>query len=64
MAIFPIFFLGNIGQEFVFYDILQRNNRFLGYKKKKLKQSKNCDFSKGVNPWFWSKKIAIFQPFF
>ena len=63
IAIFPIFFLGNIGQEFVYYDILQRNNRFLGYKKKKFKQSKNCDFSKGVNPWFWSKN-GHFSNFF
>ena len=30
MAIFPIFFLGNIGQENVFYDILERENAFLG----------------------------------
>ena len=34
MAIFPIFFLGNIGQENVFYDILIRKNPFLGYKNK------------------------------
>ena len=27
------FFLGNIGQENVFYDILERKNDFLGYKK-------------------------------
>ena len=46
------FFLGNIGQENVFYDILERKNAFLGYKNKKLKKSKNWDFSKGVNPWF------------
>ena len=39
MAIFPIFFfLGNIGQENVFYDILERKNAFLGYKKKKFKK--------------------------
>ena len=37
MAIFPSFFLGNIGREQVFYDILERKNAFLGYKK--LKQS-------------------------
>ena len=49
------FFLGNIGQENVFYDILGRKNAFLGYKKNKFKKSKNWDFSKGVNPWFWSK---------
>ena len=41
MAFFKLFFLGNIGQENVFYDILQGKNAFLGYKKKKLKNSKN-----------------------
>ena len=55
MAIFPTFFLGNVGQENVFYDILERKNALLGYKNKKLKNSKNWDFSKGVYPWFWSK---------
>ena len=35
------FFLGNIGQENVFYDILERKNAFLGYKNKKFKKSKN-----------------------
>ena len=56
MAIFPHFqFLSNIGQENVFYDILERKNAFLGHKNKKLKKSKNWRFSKGVNPWFWSK---------
>ena len=48
-------FLGNIGQENVFYYILERKNAFLGYKNKKIKKSKNCHFSKGVNTWFWSK---------
>ena len=56
MAIFPtFFFLGNIDQENVFYDILERKNAFLSYKNKKFKKSKNSHFSKGVNPWFWSK---------
>ena len=41
MAIFPPFFLGNTGQENVFNDILERKKDFLGYKKKKFKQSKN-----------------------
>ena len=41
MAIFPIFFLGSIGEENVFYDILERKNAFLGYKNKKFKNSKN-----------------------
>ena len=35
------FFLGNIGQENVFYDILERKNAFLGYKNKNFKKSKN-----------------------
>ena len=29
---FQLFFLGTIGQENVFYDILKRKNTFLGYK--------------------------------
>ena len=41
MAIFPTFFLSNIGQENVFYDILDRRNAFLGYKNKKFKKAKN-----------------------
>ena len=35
------YFLGNIGQENVFYDILEPKNAFLGVKNKKLKKSKN-----------------------
>ena len=57
------FFLGNLGQENVFYDILERENAFLGYKNKKFKKSKNWHFSKGVNPWFWSKN-GHFSNFF
>ena len=30
-AIVQTFFLGNIGQEYVFDDILERKNAFLGY---------------------------------
>ena len=41
MAIFPTFFLGNIGQENFFYDILERKNAFLGYKNKTFTKSKN-----------------------
>ena len=52
---FQLFFLGNIGQENVFCDILERKNDFLDYKDKKLKKSKNSHFFKGVNPSFWSK---------
>ena len=56
---FKLFFFGNIGQENVFYDILERKNAFLGYKYNKFKKSKNWDFSKGVNPSFWSKNGHI-----
>ena len=64
MAIFPtFFFLGNIGQENIFYYILERKNTFLGYKIMKSKKSKNWHFSKGVNPWFWSKN-GHFSNFF
>ena len=52
---FQLLFLGNIGEENVFYDILERKNPFLGYKNKKFKESKNGHFSKPVNPLFWSK---------
>ena len=52
---FQLFFLGNIGQENVFYDILERKNAFLDYKNKKFKKLKNSHFSKGVNRCFWSK---------
>ena len=64
MAIFPcFFFLFNIGQENVFYNIQERKNAFLNYKNRKFKRSKNWNFSKGVNPWFWSKN-GHFSNFF
>ena len=64
MAIFPpFFFLGNIRQQNVFYDILERENFILGYKNQKFKKLKNWHFSKGVNPYFWSK-IGHFSNFF
>ena len=44
---FHVFFLGNIGQENVFYDILEWKNASLGYKNKKFKKLKNWDFSSG-----------------
>ena len=58
------FFLRNIGQRNVFYDILEWKNAFLGYKKKKLKKSKNWHFSKAVNSWFWSKNGHFFNFYF
>ena len=42
--------------------ILERENAFQGEKIKKLKKTKNWDFSKGFSPWFWSKsgRFSIF----
>ena len=36
-----LFFLGNLGQENVFYDILEQKNGFVGFKNKRLKKTKN-----------------------
>ena len=63
MAFLPTFFLGNIGEENVFYDILERKHAFLGYKNKNFKKSENWHFTKPVNPWFWSKN-GNFSNFF
>ena len=52
---FHLLLLGNIGQENVFYDILEQKKTFLVYKNNKLKKSKNWLFPRGVSPWFWSK---------
>ena len=64
MALFPTFFLGNIGQENVFYDILERKNAFLGYKNKTLKKSKNWHFSKTGLTHGFCPKMAISSLFF
>ena len=37
---FHLFWEGNIGQENVFYDVLEKETAFLAYKNKKLKKSK------------------------
>ena len=64
LAIFPTLLLGNIGQQNVFYDILERKkNAFLGCKKKKFKNSKKSNFPKGLTHGF-GPKMAIFQTFF
>ena len=47
LAISQSFFLDNIGQENVFYDILEWKNASIGYKNKKFKKLKNWDFSSG-----------------
>ena len=60
---FHVLFLGNIGQEKVFYDILERKNAFVGYKNNKFKKSKKWDFCKGLTHGF-GLKLAIFPSFF
>ena len=50
--VFQLFFSGNIGQENVVYDILERKYAFLTYKNKKFKKSKNCHFCNGCGHKF------------
>ena len=63
MVIFPIFFLGNIAQENVFYDILERENAFLGYKTRNSNSRKIDIFPKGLTHGL-GPKMAIFPSFF
>ena len=64
LPFFQSFFLSNISQENVFYNILEQKNACLGYKNKMLKKSKNWHFSKGVTSWFWSKNGHYYNFFF
>ena len=57
------FFFGNIGQENVFYDIVELINAFLGYKYKKFKTGEIDIFPKGLTHGF-GPKMAIFPTFF
>ena len=41
---FQLFFLGNIGQENVFYDSLETKITFLGYKNNKFKKDEKLTF--------------------
>ena len=60
----PSFFLGNIGDENVFYNILEGKKPFSAIKTRFSKRKKKEDFSKGVNPWFWCKNWTYFDLFF
>ena len=60
---FQIFFLGNIGQENVFYGILERKKAFLRYKNKNFKSRKIDIFPTGY-PWFKSKNCHFSNIFF
>ena len=63
MALCLTYFLGNIGQKHVFYNILGWKNAFLGYKNTKFQKWKYWHFSKRVTSWFWSKN-GHFPTFF
>ena len=60
---FHVLFLGNIGEENVFYDILERKNAFLGYQNYKFKSGKIEIFAKGLTHGV-CPKLAIFPSFF
>ena len=60
---FQLFFLRNIGQETVVYDIPERTNTFLGYNNKKFKSRKIDIFPKGLTHGF-GPKMAIFPTLF
>ena len=57
----PLFFLGINGQENVLYDIPERKNPFLGYKKKKFKKSETAIFLKGLTHGFGPKMTFFFK---
>ena len=43
--------------------MVEGKNAFLDYKKNKLKNSKNWEFSTGPSSWFWPKDEKIFRVF-
>ena len=57
------FFLGNIAQENVFYNILKRKNAFLGYKNRSSKTKKIDIFPQGLTHGF-GPKMSIFPNLF
>ena len=52
---FYLFILGKIGQQNVFYDILERKIALLDYKNKKFNSLKSLKIGIFYSPWFWSK---------
>ena len=59
---FQLLVLGNIRQQNVFYDILERKNPFLGYENKNFKKIKIDTFAKGLTHGF-GPKIGHFSNF-
>ena len=64
MAIFPTFFLGNIGQENAFYDILERKNDFLRHKTRTSKSPKIEIFPRALTHGFGQKNFHFSKVFF
>ena len=60
---FHVFFLGNIGQENVFYNILEIKNAYLALKTTRLKSRKSEIFPKGLTHSF-GQNMAIFPCLF
>ena len=56
---FPFFFLGNIGQENLFYDILEPKKHLSSLKKHKVQKVEKLTFFHGFGP-----KMTIFPTFF
>ena len=50
-----LFFLGKIGRENLFGNVLHIIIAPPDYKNINIKRSQNLHFSMGVSPWFWSK---------
>ena len=59
-----VFFLGNIGQENVFFDIQERKKASLGYKNKKFKKSKKFTFFQRGQPMVLVQKWPLFKFFY
>ena len=54
-----MYFWSKKGQKETFFDILNSKECFLDLKREILKTSKKSTFSKGVRPWFLSKKTTF-----
>ena len=56
-----LFFLGKIGRENLFGNVLDIIIAPLDYKNINIKRSQILHFSVGVSPWFWSKIGHLFN---
>ena len=59
LPFFSTFFLGNIGKENAFYNILERKNSCLGYKKTSSKRQEIDIFSNGLTDGFCPKMTNL-----